>query len=110
MGCLRARIEGRRQILPHGLGLARDLQPGVAQHHEARRSQGQIAAAVALDPGGRGMSGVTIELRHQVPVAPQRVDEETLNRHVHLGQRDAALGAEEQEALLQLAAGPNRGV
>src|SRR5437763_1652803 len=78
--------ERAAQIGRHRGGVEVDLVPGVSDDDKSVHPQHEIAPAIAVHLRARGMSVAAIQLDHDALPAPHRVDRETVQTSVDLGE------------------------
>lgn len=84
--------------------LVLDLAPGEAQHLAALRLQAGVSSSVLVEGRPRPVRLPAVDLDNQVLRAPQEVDLEAVNSHIHLRARKPMPANQRHEHHLQLGA------
>src|SRR4051812_7151567 len=82
-----------------------DLPPGEANHVEPEELEVSVAPAVLLERGADAVRVPPVEFDDQPPVAPEEVDDESVDARIHFGLWKTVAAKEAEKAALELAPG-----
>ena len=85
--------------------VALDLTACTGHHPDAVGLQRRELEPIALEGRPARMRVVAVDLHHEAPLAPEEVDLVAGDHGIDLGSREAGVGDEREESLLELAAG-----